>query len=283
MVKSGDGSVIITHREYLGDIITSSTPGAFKIQSFGLNPSDTNSFPWLGNLAQPNFQQYKFEQLMFEFRTFSSDALNSTNTALGSVFACINYDYSDPDVASRYEVENTDWSRSCKPSESMLIPVECDPKLTGLNSGLLYIINGNTVPAGADPKTYYLGKMFIGTVGMQGASVNIGSLYVTYRIKLYKPFMTRPLSNALCASLTGTVCTVANPFGTGPYVKAFDSIGLSISGANLVLAQNRLLVGQVYCIVIEHFGDVTANLSRVNYSFVGLENFYGYAGVPAIN
>ena len=79
----------------------------------------------------------------------------------------------------------------------MFIPVECDPKQTGLNNGLLYIINGNNVPTGADPKTYYLGKLFIGTTGLQGTSVNVGSLYVHYKVKLYKPVMTAPASNAL--------------------------------------------------------------------------------------
>lgn len=238
--------VVITHREYLGDIISSATPGAFKVQKFGLNPSDSATFPWMSQIAQPNFQQYKFEQMIFEFRTFSSDALNSTNTALGSVFSCINYDYNDPDVNSRAEVENTDWSNSTKPSNSMLIPVECDPKQTGLNQGLLYVINGNNVPAGADPKTYYMGKLFIGTVGLQGANVNIGSLYVTYKLKLYKPLMSRPLSNALITTFARTGATTGVLWGTAntSNVRNSDSIGVTISGNVLTMNKSRLQVGQ---------------------------------------
>lgn len=186
-------SVTIAHREYLGDIISSSTAGAFDISSFDINPASSDSFPWLSTIAGQSFQQYKFDGLIFEFRSFSADALNSTNTALGSVSACICYDYNDQNPQSRYDIENTDWSSACKPSENMNIPVECKPSQTGMN-GLLYVLNTPGVPAGADPKTYFMGKMFIATQGFQGTSVNIGSLYVTYKIRLFKPVMTRPLA-----------------------------------------------------------------------------------------
>lgn len=278
-----DDSVVISHREYLGDIITSSTPGAFNIQSFALNPSETNSFPWLSNIVQPNYQQYKFDGLIFEFKSFSADALNSTNTALGSVFSCINYDYTDADLASRYEVENTDWSASCKPSEDMLIPVECKPRQTSLG-GLLYVINGNTVPTNADPKMYYLGKMWIGTTGFQGTSVNIGSLYVTYKIRLYKPVMTRPLSNALIFSQARSTVDASNLWGTTTFASTSncDSIGVSISGNVLTMSRARLVIGQRFMMVLYITGSVagTVNYPTITHSGgTSYNSFDGY-GLP---
>lgn len=246
--NNGDDSVVITHREYLGDVITSGTAGGFKIDSFGLNPSEMNTFPWLSNIAYSNYQQYKFDGLAFEFKSFSADALNSTNTALGSVFACINYDYTDDDLASRYEVENTDWSASCKPSESMLIPVECKPRQTSM-SGLLYVLNTNNVPTNADPKTYYLGKLWFGTTGFQGTNVNIGSLYVTYKVRLYKPCMVAPNAGALMAMYTRTGYTNASPLGTSMSTTATlaDSIGITfLSGTQFKIAKERLVVGQIF-------------------------------------
>ena len=266
---SGDDSVCIVHREYLGDVITSGTAGAFSINSYGLNPSEVNTFPWLSNLAQPNYQQYKFEGLVFEFRSFSADALNSTNTALGSVFACINYDYTDQDLASRYEVENTDWSASCKPSEHMMIPVECKARQTSMN-GLLYVINGNTIPPNTDPKTYYLGKLWVGTTGFQGTNVNIGSLYVTYKVRLYKPLMTPPLSNGLLALYTRQSATVAAPFGTSTLSTDLtcDSWGVTFNSAGTVMTidKSRLVVGQVFLVMLRYVGNITANLSRPNFA-----------------
>lgn len=274
---SSDDSVCITHREYLGDIITSGTAGGFSINKYGLNPSDLNTFPWLSNIAQPNYQQYKFEGLVFEFKSFSADALNSTNTALGSVFACINYDYTDQDLASRYEVENTDWSSSCKPSEHMMIPVECKPKQTGMN-GLLYVVNGSTLPPNTDPKTYYLGKLWVGTTGFQGTSVNIGSLYVTYKIRLYKPLMTPPLSNALITLTSRLNATVAAPFGVSTDTTSLniDSWGVSVNGTGTVLTINksRLVIGQVFMLMFSYVGAATANVSRPNFSLSSnLQNY----------
>jgi len=273
---NSDDSVVITHREYLGDIITSGTAGAFDIQSYGLNPSEVNTFPWLSNIVQPNYQQYKFEGLIFEYKSFSADALNSTNTALGSVFACINYDYTDQDLASRYEVENTDWSSSCKPSEHMMIPVECKARQTSMN-GLLYVINGNTIPPNTDPKTYYLGKLWVGTTGFQGTNVNIGSLYVTYKIRLYKPVMTSPASGSLMTLMTRSSATVAAPFGVSTDTTDLycDSWGVRINsaGTELRIDKKRLVVGQVFVLMFYYVGSATANVSRPNFSIVGASNY----------
>lgn len=276
--------VVISHREYLGDIISSSSANTFKVQTFGLNPSNTETFPWLTNIAQPNFQQYKFLGCTFEFRTFSADALNSTNTALGSVFAAINYDYSDNDLVSRYQIENMDWSMSCKPSESMLIPVECAPKQTSMN-GLLYVINGNNIPAGADPKTYMLGKLFVGSTGMQGTNVNLGSLYVTYKVCLYKAMMTAPLSNALTASLVRSGVDASNNHtGTALVASASncDSIGLTLSGNVITVSKKRLVVGQRFLMLYQVVGASTASLAiptiTMSSGLTGLAAFMDGAG-----
>jgi len=231
------------------------------VNTYGLNPSDTNTFPWLSNIAQPNFQQYKFDSLVFEFRSFSADSLSSTNTALGSVFSATNYDYSDQPLASRVEIENLDWAQSCKPSESMLIPIECEPKQTGM-AGLLYVVNGNTVPVNNDPKTYYLGKFFIGTTGFQGTSINIGSLYVTYKVRLYKPFMTKPLSNAsiYVSARTGANSSTNRLGNESTQTGNCDSIGVSTAGNIITLAPNRLRVGQKYRLTYYVIGSSTAGI-----------------------
>lgn len=262
---NNDDSICITHREYLGDLITSSTIGAFKIDTFPLNPACVQTYPWLSNIAQPNFQQYKFEGCIFSFQSFSADALNSTNTALGSVFAAINYDFSDADFTTRNQIENSDWSMSCKPSDSMLIPVECAPRQTGMG-GLLYIINDTNVPANADPKTYYLGKLTIGTTGFQAANINIGSLYVTYKVRLYKKIMTPPLSNALMASFCRSGSSAgANVLGTATYVNSpdnsCDSIGVTFPTNNTFRFNSKKLIqGMRFAVNINWIGVSTASV-----------------------
>jgi len=259
--RGDEDGVVISHREYLGDIISSSTAGAFKIDSFTINPGNINAFPWLSQLVGGTFQQYKFESLIFHFKSTSADSLNSTNTALGSVFACVNYDSSDPAFQSRYEVENSDWSKSCKPSEHMLIPVECAARFTALN-GMLYTTLNGINPTGTDPKMYDLGRMYIASQGLQGTSVNMGSLYVTYRIRLYKPIMSRPLAQALIFSQvrSGTIAGSVR-FGTTNVVAAqnCDTIGcLFTDGNTLTISSTRLVVGMKFICTIILYRDGTA-------------------------
>jgi hypothetical protein len=74
--------MMVMNREFIGDIITSSTAGAFSANTFYVNPGNANTFPWLSNVAL-QFESYTCHGLLFEYRTMSSDSLNSTNTALG--------------------------------------------------------------------------------------------------------------------------------------------------------------------------------------------------------
>ena len=80
-ISMGRDAVTITHREYLSDIISSSTANTFKIQKFGLNPSDMNTFPWLANVTQPNYQQFNLNSLY----------LNSVHLALMLLIALIRH------------------------------------------------------------------------------------------------------------------------------------------------------------------------------------------------
>lgn len=254
---------VICHREYLGDLITSATAGGLKIDSFNLNVGDEQCFPWLSQVCKTSYQQYKLEGCVFEFKSFSADALNSTNTALGSVFAAVNYDYTDADLGSRAQIENCDWSNSSKPSESFIVPVECKPKMTGLNGGLLYVLNQPNVPANADPKTYYLGKVFFGTLGFQGTSVNCGSIYVTYKVRLMKPIMSAPLSNAHFVNLMRTGATDAAPLGTATVATSdytANTLNATFTGTVMTIPRKFMIAGARYLMILSYVGSSTAAL-----------------------
>lgn len=179
-----DRSVVISHREYIGDVVTSATPGAFNLMSFQVNPGNPVVFPWLSRLA-PCFQEYKMNGMLFQFKSMSADALNSTNTALGQVIAATNYNVAQDNYQSKFEMENTEFGSSCKPSVSFMHPIETDSRQNVM--GQLYVAAGGTPPAGADPQFYNLANFQLATNGFQGASVNIGELWVTYEVILRKP------------------------------------------------------------------------------------------------
>lgn len=175
----GQHSIRVKHKEALGDISGST---GFALRKFVIQPGSSVTFPWLSNVACM-FQSYKIHGLAFEFVSTSADALNSVNTALGSVIMATNYNVALPDFLSKVEMECTEFSCITRPSRNLMHLVECDPKLQV--SDHLYLRSGE-VPVGQDLQFYDWGNFYLATVGMQAAAT-IGELWVTYDIEFFKP------------------------------------------------------------------------------------------------
>jgi len=221
----------VRHREYIGDVVSSATAGAFQNNVYQVNPGLAQTFPWLSAIAQ-QFQEYTWEGLIFEYQTESSDALNSVNTALGSVISVVNYRVDLPSNSlpflSKVQMLDQYWSYDSKPSKSFIVPVECDPKEMPMD--VLYI-RGTTVPTSEDIKTYDMCNLAVATVGMQGTSVNLGELWVSYDVILRKPQSTSNVAAYQNAAQYYFSAPVNNqPFlGT---VAVADSIGLTFPAIN---------------------------------------------------
>jgi len=229
----GAGSIRISHREYLGDIVSSSTTNTFKLQSFPIQPGDPNVFPWLSQLAT-NFQQYRIRGLLFEFKSMSADALNSTNTALGNVIMATNYNSASANFGSRAEMENCEFSQTVKPSDSCVHLIECSKSASPLTE--LYV-RSDVVPSG-DVRFFDFGVFQIASSGCQGTNVNLGSLYVSYEVELLKPVLSDALGDTgMFAHFNSTVGVVNSaPLGTGNIAPVSSTInGVTISASGLVL------------------------------------------------
>jgi hypothetical protein len=66
--------------------------------------------------------------LVFEYKSMSADALNSTNTALGQVILSVQYDAANAAFTNKQAQEAYDGAISIKPSSSVLLGVECEPR-----------------------------------------------------------------------------------------------------------------------------------------------------------
>lgn len=225
------GGTIIRFQEFLGDVTTGAA-NTFNVNGYTINPANPSTFPWLSQLAA-NYEQYSFEGLIFEFRSTSADALNSTNTALGTVMMATQYDVADDDFSSKSEMLNYEFSNSVKPSENCLHMIECAPRQSTLTE--LYTLSGNP-PANVDPRFYNLGKFQIATSGFQAANVTIGELHVTYQVRLMKPKLSDALGEATrYAAYDLTGCTTGFMFGTpGTEVQLSDSIGVTFPSAGQI-------------------------------------------------
>lgn len=281
MHSNGQTSTRMRHREYLQDIVTSATPGAFKLESFEINPGNFKSFPWLSEIAGGNYQKWRPNGIVFEFRTMSGDALTSTNTALGSVIMSSNYDSVEGNFRNKYEMENTEFAASCKPSMSMLHPIECAPKQSVLNG--MYVQNGSETGT-FDKRLDVLCNFQIATVGMQGASVNVGELWVTYDIELIAPIQQAPLSQAKTSKLSIDYANVTPTtlFGTSalPAVgvpvtdystqkyNLINNVGAIFSNNQFRIPRGNVKQGEKYTWYYSAYGASTASVTPLSFSSV---------------
>lgn len=178
-VFAGKKSVRVRNCEYLTDIISST---GFEATEFPLNPAVAGTFPWVSAMANL-FTEYRFHGLIFVFKSTSATALNSTNTALGTVIMSTQYNSNRDLFYSKLEMENHEFSASGSPSQSMMHAVECDPKITPYNT---HFLRNAALDNDEDINLYDWGRFTIATVGMQ-ASSTIGELWVSYDIEFLKP------------------------------------------------------------------------------------------------
>ncbi|QMW68660.1 capsid protein [Crucivirus-112] len=237
-VPTGGGTVI-RFQEYLGDVITSATVGAFQNTSWIVNSANRDSFPFLAQIAA-NYEQYQFEGLVYEFRSTSADALNSTNTALGSVMMATQYDFQDTPFTSKAEMLNYEYSNSVKPSENCMHMIECAPSQSVLP--ILYTLDGS-VPAGADSRLYHLGRFQVATIGFQAPSVRIGEIHVTYQVRLLKPkiYSALGLDNDLWRLQSNSY---TNALPLGPAVSStpeFDNFGVTHDSTIITIPPSSLV------------------------------------------
>lgn len=207
--SSGMSSFVFEHSEYIGDVISSSISGGFEIDSFDVSPSDSKCFPWLSNIAE-NFQQYEIEGMIFRFESTSGQSVASTNTALGNVMAFFSYDYSDPFPTSKQALLQYDGCVDARASESFLVGVECAKESLPFNK--LYI--GKPGP-GSDPRMNYKGKFVIASNGIPGPAVNLGELWVHYRIRMN--IACTPDINSIGGIVPGVLLRNNNVAGLAPW------------------------------------------------------------------
>lgn len=179
----GERTLRFKHREYVGDIVSSSIIGAFNNQLWAINPGMNESFPFLATLAQ-NFTTYKMHGLVYEFKSMSSPGLATTSSATGSIIAVVDYNPASGPFVSKQDMLNSEGSIDSKPSEGFLMGVECDPKK--LTAAELYI-RTTVNPSNSDPRYTDLGILNVATIGINSSSLNLGELYAIYDVEFLLP------------------------------------------------------------------------------------------------
>jgi hypothetical protein len=196
-----------SHREFISDVMSSTT---FSATEHIINPSMVSTFPWLSKMAGL-YTQYTIKGLIFEFISTSADALNSTNTALGTVVMATRYNTYTPTFTSKIEMENHEFACSTKPSKSAIHPIECSTVETPFR---VHFVRDGALGDNEDTRLYDWGVFTIATVGMQQADVIIGELWVSYDIEFEKPRLNpASYTNPLHGRISNGVASPTNPLG----------------------------------------------------------------------
>jgi hypothetical protein len=188
IVNMNDGSVVVSHSEMIGTLVSSGTTLTYKVDSYVANPGKPSIFPWLSTIAT-NYDKYKFRKLHV---CLISSQPTSTAGRIGIGF---DYDSTDPTPANRIEffsltshVEATPWQ-----SIELDIPVEGGTRFT----------NTHTT---ADSKLIDLGQVLLMSDQIVATNAVIADVIVSYEVELHHPqqaiFNSQFFSNFVDAGLT---------------------------------------------------------------------------------
>jgi hypothetical protein len=226
---AGKGTFVFEHSEYCRDIVSSSTAGAFKVEQFNINPSDPDLFPWLSGIAA-NFEYYMIEGLLFRYVSTSGESVSSTNTTLGSVMMYVNPDIYDPVVLSKSTLLQYEGCVDAKPSKSIMVGAECDPKRMVTNK--FYV---GAAPPGSDRRFNDFGQLVVATNGLPGTSVVCGELWAHYRIR----FFTAKVPDNDLGAAYGNIRYVrsggssSNPLGTTAVITKSNIPGVVVDNTSI--------------------------------------------------
>lgn len=207
-----DHSVRVCHREFVGDLKVPTSPDDFNNDFVELiNPANPVLFPWLNKMALL-YTQYKIHGMVITYKTMSSN-YSASGGPLGTVIIATNYNVNDQAFVNKVQMENSEFAVSCNPSTSLIHAIECDPKVSGLQT--LYILDPNTELTGAtsDLRFYHYGKLQIATSGLPGAAnTTMGEVWISYDIELMKPVIGASNATPVTPSVPGQAIT-SNPNG----------------------------------------------------------------------
>lgn len=250
----------VCHREFIKDVLVPLDPQAFTNIAQKINPGNEQLFPWLATIA-PSYSQYRFNGLVFEFRTMSSDI--TAGGALGTVVMATDYDAIDSPYVDKITMENSQYAVSSKPSRSMMHAIECDPSIT--TQKLYYTRDGsldNT--ANSDTRFYDMGLFQIATKGLPGTAGQVmGELWVTYDVSFYKPELNNP-NNQSASIKAQTAISKTAVFGSEPIIAGnlFSGITNTVTfNAPGVYALNFILSGTT---TVRPLRSVTGGITIVN-------------------
>jgi len=196
MRSKGDetSSVCVTNKEYIGDLFGPDSQ-SFVNTSYAINPGLTQVFPWLSQIAA-NYDEYEFEQLVFEYHPTISETSTATSGQSGTIILVTNYNPSQDPFTDKEAMMQYHGGQSDRVTAESIHGVECDPKKS--SQGRRYT-RTQPVIVGQDAKNFDLGLFQIGINNIPESYFNqqLGELWVHYKVHLHVPKLGSGRGNSI--------------------------------------------------------------------------------------
>lgn len=255
MMHSNDDTIIVRHREYVGEVYSSATPGAFQVSNFALQPGNSALFEWLAPIAN-QYQEWIPMGMVAEFKSNSGEVVSGPTNALGQVIMATDYNaYNQTPFTNKSTMQNTVYSTNAKITQSFVHAIECDPKKNVMES---FFVRAGPVPPGQPPQLYDLGTFAIASVGCQGASQDLGELWLSYEIGFRKASLIQTYAAAVPTDVfisnNATVAGTLTNYFRGMVANSGNSIGCTIDPTGNVLSFPKDLEQGRYLFVMQVSG-----------------------------
>ena len=230
-------SIVIEREEFVGQVVSSATAKGFTIQKFRVNPGNYAAFPW-GSSVALGYESWEPLSMQFMLKSTSGDSLNSTDTSLGKVCLAAQYNTYARDWDSFPELENANDSVVGKPSDNLLLGIECKKTLRGAKT--LYVSQQDPLTSG---KPFYdLCDVYVASIGLQGMNVRVSDLFVRYRVKLFNPIVRDSETPDMSFGVQGTIPDTTHALSlTGTIV---ENLSTKVGGS-LTITSTSVLTGVV--------------------------------------
>nr|AFU10976.1 capsid protein [Grapevine Algerian latent virus] len=190
----GTGSIAVTHREYLGQVVTTAdlqVNGGITGNLLKVNPLNGILFSWLPTIAA-GYDQYAFDRLSLQYVPLCA------TTATGRVAMYWDKDSTDLEPSDRVELANQAILKETSPwaEANLTIPTDRTKRFCGDS-------------AVADRKLVDLGQLGVATYG--GTAVVAGDVFVSYTVTFYNPQPLATLMDTTRINTSNAVVTNVGP------------------------------------------------------------------------
>lgn len=229
-MASGSRGIVVTHREYMSNIISHATTLNFKAIGLTLNPGKIAAFPWLSTIAG-NFDKYRIIKCSIELVS------NQATNVGGRIGVGFDYDSTDPLPADRTEFFSLTHHSECSVWDSLVFDIP-------LQGGVRFV-NSHTV---TDSKLIDYGQVIIMADQIVATNSNLGDAIISYTVELIDP--QQAIMSTYSLTLTGGV-------GWNDSVRVGPAVGEMVPSTSLTVVDHKLPIG--YYEFVIHMKDAALN------------------------